>query len=152
MAGDISKLSSGKLQCIEKYIYRAVYRNAGAYMQSHSFSFDIITQLICTSLCEVKIWGRCWLPIHWHRLSISLRIPIRISLDNVVHLGKAEVVRAINHVMKKEVQMMCYALKYSVHDVIWKAPSFWGVAVRISHWYHNVVECLPLLSPSIRVR
>jgi len=46
-----------------------------------------------------------------------------MSLDNVVHLGKAEVVTAINHVMKKEVQMS-YTLEYSVHDVIWKAPSY----------------------------
>jgi len=69
MAGDISKSSSGKLQCIEKYIYRAVYRNAGA--------------------CNIIYY--------------------------------AEVVTAINHVMKKEVQMS-YTLEYSVHDVIWKAP------------------------------
>ena len=48
-----------------------------------------------------------------------------MSLHNVVHLGKAEVVTAINYVMKKEVQMTtCYTLEYSVHDVIWKAPSY----------------------------
>jgi len=47
-----------------------------------------------------------------------------MSLDNVVHLGKAEVVTAINHVMEKEVQMTThYTLEYSVH-VIWKAPSY----------------------------
>ena len=49
---------------------------------------------------------------------------MRMSLDNVVHLGKAEVVTAINHVLNKEVQMTtCYALEYSVYDDIWKAPS-----------------------------